>query len=326
MSGPRIAAFAYSAVGHACVKALIEAGAAPVLVVTHEDDPGETRWFPSVAELARAHGIATETAEIAQGRAVEQALQAAAPDLILSFYYRRMIPMRLLRTARLGAFNMHGSLLPKYRGRAPVNWAVLHGESRTGVTLHEMVGRADAGRIVDAEAVPIDPDETAYEVMQKLVPAAVSVLTRQLPALLAGTPPLQVQDEAQATTFGGRGPEDGRIDWHRPATAVHDLVRAVAPPFPGAFSDVPAGDGADDGGGRRLMIWKSIRPAQRELLPVEGAPGLVLSTTPFRVVTGGGILEVADWSWADDGDPRPPAAGTVLPSGRPAAPARADAG
>mgnify|MGYP002034129590 CR=1 FL=1 len=105
MSGPRIAAFAYSAVGHACVKALIEAGAAPVLVVTHEDDPGETRWFPSVAELARAHGIATETAEIAQGRAVEQALQAAAPDLILSFYYRRMIPMRLLRTARLGAFN-----------------------------------------------------------------------------------------------------------------------------------------------------------------------------------------------------------------------------
>ncbi len=310
--GCRIAAFAYSAVGHACVKALIEAGAAPVLVVTHEDDPRETRWFPSVAELARAHGIRAVTAEIGQGRAVDAALEEAAPDLILSFYYRRMIPLRLLRGAALGAFNMHGSLLPKYRGRAPVNWAVLHGEDETGVTLHEMVGRADAGRIVDREALPIHPDETAYEVMQRLVPAAVAVLRRQLPALQAGHPPLQEQDEAGATTFGGRGPEDGRIDWRQPAGAIHNLVRAVAPPFPGAFSEIPAA--GDSMAARRLMIWKSLRPAQRELLPVEGEPGLVLSTDPFRVVTGGGILEIADWSWAGEVEGRPPAAGTVLPS------------
>lgn len=303
---PRIAVFAYSAVGHACVKALIEAGHPPALVVTHEDDPGETRWFPSVAELAAAHGIPAATAEIKDGPAVEAALAAAAPDLILSFYYRRMIPMRLLRAARLGAFNMHGSLLPKYRGRAPVNWAVLHGESETGVTLHEMVGRADAGDIVDAEAVPIGPDDTAYEVMQRLVPAAAMLLRRQLPALLAGDAPRRAQDEAQASTFGGRGPEDGRIDWRRPAQAVHDLVRAVAPPFPGAFSD---------SGERRLMVWKTRMPAQLDLLGAPaGAPGTVLSSDPFLVLTGEGTLEIADWSWADTGDEKAPPAGTILPS------------
>lgn len=305
-AAPRIAAFAYSAVGHACVKVLIEAGHAPVLVATHEDDPAETRWFPSVAELAAAHGIPTVTAEIRDGPAVEEALAAAAPDLILSFYYRRMIPMRLLRPARLGAFNMHGSLLPRYRGRAPVNWAVLHGESETGVTLHEMVGRADAGDIVDQEAVPIGPDDTAYEVMQRLVPAAAAVLRRQLPALLAGTAPRRPQDEAQASCFGGRRPEDGRIDWRRPARAVHDLVRAVAPPFPGAFTEPE---------GRRLMVWKSRLPPQLDLLgPPDGVPGTVLSSDPFLVLTGEGSLEIVDWSWADTGDEKPPAAGKVLPS------------
>jgi len=308
-AGPRIAVFAYSAVGHACLKALIGLRAAPALVVSHEDDPNETRWFPSVAELARAHGLPLVTREIADGPAVAEALAAAGPDLILSFYYRRMIPLRLLRPARLGAFNMHGSLLPRYRGRAPVNWAVLHGERQTGVTLHEMVGRADAGDIVDQEAVPIGPDDTAYEVMQRLVPAAVAVLERQLPALLAGTAPRRPQDESQATTFGGRGPEDGRIDWCRPAQAVHDLVRAVAPPFPGVFSDLTG-----ESGGRRLMVWKTRLPLAPELLPVEGSAGEVLSTDPLSVLTGDGVLELADWSWADGGARMPPSAGTILPS------------
>lgn len=306
---PRIAVFAYSAVGHACVKALVERQFRPVLVVSHEDDPAETRWFPSVAELARAHGLPLVTAEIRDGPAVEEALAAAAPDLILSFYYRRMIPLRLLRQARLGAFNMHGSLLPRYRGRAPVNWAVLQGETETGVTLHEMVGRADAGDIVDQEAVPIGADDTAYEVMQRLVPAASDVLLRQLPALLAGRAPRRPQDEGLATTFGGRRPEDGRIDWHRSARAVHDLVRAVAPPFPGAFSDLEEGDGSG-----RLMVWKTRLPVAPELLPVSGRPGEVLSTDPPTVLTGDGVLELADWSWAGNGARIPPAIGTVLPS------------
>jgi methionyl-tRNA formyltransferase len=148
-----------------------------------------------------------------------------------------MLPPEVLGAARRGAFNMHGSLLPKYRGRAPVNWAVLKGETETGATLHEMVAKPDAGRIVEQERVPIGPDELAVEVFAKVTSAAETVLRRSLPALLAGTAKLRPQDLSRGSYFGGRRPEDGRIDWSKSAREVHDLVRAVAPPYPGAFDD-----------------------------------------------------------------------------------------
>ena len=125
-----------------------------------------------------------------------------------------MIPEAVLDLPSLGAFNMHGSLLPKYRGRAPVNWAVLHGETQIGATLHTMVKQADAGDMIDQEAVSIGPRETAFEVMRKVQQAACVVLERQVKALLAGTAPRIPQDDSQATYFSGRKPEDGRIDWN----------------------------------------------------------------------------------------------------------------
>jgi methionyl-tRNA formyltransferase len=160
----------------------------------------------------------------------------------------------MLAAARRGAYNMHGSLLPKYRGRAPVNWAVLHGERETGATLHEMVAKPDAGGIVDQMAVPILPDDTAKDVFRKVTVAAEVVLDRTLPALLAGSARAVAQDLARGSYFGGRKPEDGRIDWRQPGARIHDLVRAVAPPYPGAFSDV---------GGRRLRILRTRRLADR---------------------------------------------------------------
>jgi methionyl-tRNA formyltransferase len=187
-----------------------------------------------VAELARNRGI--ETLEDPQENLLER-IETLAPDFIFSFYYRRMLPPQLLATARRGAFNMHGSLLPKYRGRAPVNWAVLMGEAETGATLHEMVAKPDAGRIVDRERVPIGEDETAVEVFRKVTAAAETVLRRSLPHLLAGDAVLKEQDLASGSYFGGRRPEDGRIDWSKSAREIHNLVRAVAPPYPGAFSN-----------------------------------------------------------------------------------------
>ena len=108
-------------------------------------------------------------------------MREAAPDFLFSFYYRRMLPPALLALARRGAYNMHGSLLPKYRGRVPVNWAILLGETETGATLHEMVEKPDAGRIVDQKAVPIGPDDQALEVFRKVTGAAEAVLRRSLP-------------------------------------------------------------------------------------------------------------------------------------------------
>ncbi len=135
---------------------------------------------------------------------------------------------------------MHGSLLPRYRGRAPVNWAVLHGERETGATLHYMTEKPDAGDIVAQTRVPILPDDTAREVFDKVTVAAEITLDGVLPALVAGTAPRRPQDLASGSYFGGRRPEDGIIDWSRDAASIHNLVRAVAPPYPGAGRRSPA--------------------------------------------------------------------------------------
>ncbi|MGD9954399.1 MAG: formyltransferase [Burkholderiales bacterium] len=230
------AVFAYHDVGCRCLSVLLEHGVQVPLVVTHRDDPAENVWFGSVEALARKAGLAVATPDDPGEPAFVERLARLAPDFLFSFYYRRMLPPAVLATARRGAYNLHGSLLPKYRGRAPVNWALVHGERETGATLHEMVARPDAGRIAGQEAVPIGENDTAAEVFDRVTGAAGRVLARALPALLAGTVELRPQALAEGSYFGGRRPEDGRIDWSKGAHAIHDLVRAVAPPYPGAFT------------------------------------------------------------------------------------------
>jgi len=248
----RIAVFAYSDTGHACLKWLLDQSESVVFVATHADSPGETIWFPSVAELARSKGIEPAFVEDPKDAAALAKVRAAAPELVFSFYFRHLLPPEILALPRLGAYNMHGSLLPRYRGRAPVNWAILNGESETGATLHVMTGKADAGEIVDQEAVEIEPDETALEVQKKVSAAAVAILARRLEDLKAGKAPRAPQDEAKATTFPRRRPEDGEIDWGQSAKRVHDLVRAVTHPFPGATTNVF--------GGGKTTIWKTRLP------------------------------------------------------------------
>lgn len=228
--------FAYSEVGARCLGALFEADVAVPLVVTHEDDPNEQRWFASVAEVARGAGSRVAMPADPADPALARELAALRPDFIFSFYYRRMLPASVLGAARRGALNIHGSLLPKYRGRAPVNWAVLNGETETGASLHYMVAKPDAGALVDQQRVPIGPDDTAFEVSQRVADAAVTVLRRSLPALIAGTAPARPLDLAHGSYFGGRKPADGEFCWDWPAARIHNLVRAVAPPFPGAFA------------------------------------------------------------------------------------------
>jgi methionyl-tRNA formyltransferase len=246
----RLAVFAYSETGHECLKFLLDQGADVALVVTHADAPGEQIWFPSVAALARSRGIEPVLAGEPDA-ALTARVRAAAPDLLFSFYFRHLLPAEILAVPRLGAYNLHGSLLPKYRGRAPVNWAVANGETQTGATLHVMTGRADAGDIVDQEAVPIGPDDTAYEVQKRVTQAGVKILGRRLTQLLSGTAPRRPQDEAAATKFPRRTPEDGRIDWTRPSEQVHNLVRAVTHPYPGAFTDIFGG---------KTTLWKTRLP------------------------------------------------------------------
>jgi methionyl-tRNA formyltransferase len=239
------------------------------LVITHEDNPNEKIWFASVAQVARDAGIPVITPTDPHAPEVLEAIRAAKPDFFFSFYYRLMLSPELLAMAPRGAFNMHGSLLPKYRGRVPVNWAVLHGETEAGATLHGMVAKPDKGAIVDQMAVPILGDDTAQDVFEKVTLAAELVLHRALPGLLDGTAVLSEQDQAQASYFGGRKAEDGRIQWKQSAQQIHNLVRAVAPPYPGAFATLP-------GSGTLRLLRTRVLHAN------EAGPPALLVRTPVR--------------------------------------------
>jgi methionyl-tRNA formyltransferase len=234
----RAVVFAYHNVGARCLRVLRAHDVDVPLVVTHRDDPREARWFERVSDLADDLGLPWIAPDDANAPDVVARVAALAPDLVFSFYYRRMLGPALLALPARGALNMHGSLLPKYRGRAPVNWAILHGERMTGATLHYMVAKPDAGDIVAQQAVPILPDDTAREVFDKVTVAAEVALSDVLPALLAGRAPRRPNDIARGSYFGGRTAEDGRIDWSHDATRIHDLVRAVAPPYPGALATI----------------------------------------------------------------------------------------
>lgn len=245
---PRAIVFAYHNVGVQCLSVLLAHGVDVPLVVTHIDNPNENIWFDSVAEVAALNGIPVITPEDPNVPDVIERVRAARCDFLFSFYYRHMLKPPLLALPRRGALNMHGALLPKYRGRAPVNWAVIRGEPETGASLHYMAEKPDAGDLVAQQAVPILPDDTAHQVFGKVTVAAEMVLDRWLPALIAGSAPRCPLDLAQGSYFGGRRPQDGRIDWTQPARAIHDLVRGVAPPYPGAFTEL---------GGHRLHILRT---------------------------------------------------------------------
>ena len=227
--------FAYHDVGVNCLKALLNAGIQVDLVVTHEDDPNENVWFASVAKLCTEKNIPYITPSASELNDLTPKLQALSPDYIFSFYYRHMIPAQILACAKIAALNMHGSLLPKYRGRAPVNWAILHGETETGATLHVMEVKPDAGDIVGQAKVSIGPDETATDVFGKVSEAAVAVINQVLPELLQGKVPRKPNELQKGSYFGGRKPADGQIHWNQSAQQVHNLVRAVAPPLSRRF-------------------------------------------------------------------------------------------
>lgn len=230
--------FAYHNVGVRCLSVLLAHGVQVPLVVTHRDNPNENIWFASVAELAALHDIPVITPDDPNMPEVVEQIRALQPDFFFSFYYREMLKRDLLDIPTRGALNMHGSLLPKYRGRVPVNWAIIKGETETGATLHYMTEKPDNGDIVAQQAVPILPDDTAHEVFQKVTVAAEMAINSVLPSLLAGAAPRVRQDLAKGAYFGGRKAEDGIIDWSQDARSIHNLVRAVSPPYPGAFTQL----------------------------------------------------------------------------------------
>jgi methionyl-tRNA formyltransferase len=300
----RAVVFAYHNMGIAGIRALLEHGFTIPLVLSHEDDPGENRWFGSVAEFCRERGIPVYFPKDVNAPPWPGRIRAAAPDLLFSFYYRSMLRKEILEIPPLGAMNLHGSLLPKYRGRAPVNWVLVKGESETGVTLHFMTEKPDAGDIVGQAAVPIAFDDTALTLFAKMEDAASRLLADLLPRIAGGEIPRRPNDLARGSYFGGRRPEDGRIDWSRPAVEIYNLVRAVTRPYPGAFAALD---------GDKLTVWWAIplrgeegSPLSPGTVRVSGGPSYAMAggcvapvSGPRRVVveTGEGWLQLEEIEW-----------------------------
>ncbi|MEQ4707102.1 bifunctional UDP-4-amino-4-deoxy-L-arabinose formyltransferase/UDP-glucuronic acid oxidase ArnA [Providencia huaxiensis] len=271
--------FAYHDIGCVGLKALEKAGFDIQAVFTHTDDPNENHFYSSVARLSADMELPVFAPENVNHPLWIERIREMKPDVIFSFYYRDMLSEELLAIAPKGAFNLHGSLLPKYRGRAPINWALLKGESETGVTLHKMVAKADAGDIIAQEKVVITDTDTSLTLHAKVREAAEVLLDKTLPLIEAGSYKAVAQDESQATYFGRRTAEDGLINWNNSAKEVNCLIRAVTEPYPGAFTYL---------GARKMVIWRA-----RVLDDNRGKPaGTVLSSDPLRIACGQGAIEV----------------------------------
>ena len=271
--------FAYHDIGCLGVQAVLDAGYDIAAIFTHADNPGENTFFGSVSRLAAEAGIPVYAPDDVNHPIWAERISQLAPDVIFSFYYRHLLSDAILEQAPAGAFNLHGSLLPKYRGRAPLNWVLVNGESETGVTLHRMVNRADAGAIIGQQRVAISPDDTALTLHHKLCQTARQVLEQALPAIKRRETRDVLQNESDATYFGRRTPEDSFLTWNRPATTLHNMVRAVAAPWPGAFSY---------SGTQKFTIWSSRVHSQ----PQTAQPGTVISVAPLLIACSEGALEV----------------------------------
>ncbi|MCH2133855.1 MAG: bifunctional UDP-4-amino-4-deoxy-L-arabinose formyltransferase/UDP-glucuronic acid oxidase ArnA [Phycisphaerales bacterium] len=277
---------AYHDIGVTGLESLRREGVEIAAVFTHCDDPGENVWFGSVAEWAAEAGIPVHAPEDINHPIWIERIREMGADTLFSFYYRKLIGQGILDLFPDASYNLHGSLLPSYRGRAPVNWVLVNGETTTGVTLHHMVAKADAGDIVGQVPVTIDPADTARTLMGKVRDAAEELLRETIPQLRDGTATRIPQDESEATVYPRRTPEDGRIDWSMSAESVHNLVRAVTRPYPGAIAQV---------GERQVRVWQSSVSTQTHEIP-----GTVISVDPLLISCGAESLHV-EYGQTDDG-------------------------
>lgn len=267
----RVVLFGYQTWGHRLLSALL-ARHEVVLVVTHpaSDDAYETIWSDSVAELADRHGIPTLVKARPDHETVLEVEKAAA-DVMVACNWRTWIPPEIFSAPRLGTLNVHDSLLPAYAGFAPLNWALINGETEVGVTAHVMDERLDRGDVIVQYRVPVEPVDTATDLFHKTLELFGPITLEALDHMERGTGERRPQNMAQATFFHRRSIEDSRIDWTWPAADIVNLVRAQSDPYPNAFTF--------HGGSRLRILAASVSPQR-----CGGTAGRVFSRSEDGVV------------------------------------------
>ena len=233
---------AYSPVGRAALEGLLEAGVEVKALFTYAQGNDEG-WFEPPAVLAEAKGIPVYIEPSFNTDGVFQRIQSLQPDFLFSFYFREMIQARFLDLPRLGAYNLHGSFLPKYRGRAPINWVLVKGEQETGITLHAMTPKPDDGDIIGQARIPIAWDDTALSLTLRSAEAGRELVRELVPRLADGTAPrLDQKTLGPSSYFGGRKPADSQLALSMTKEEAFNQIRAVADPWPNAFLKTERGE------------------------------------------------------------------------------------
>lgn len=252
----------------ASLEALVKAGHQVAGVFSQPDKPvgrHQNKLQPTpVKERAQAHGIPVYQPETLRDGSALAVLRELDPELIVAAAYGRILPDDILALPPKGCINVHSSLLPKYRGSAPINWAILNGDSETGVTIQEMVHDLDAGDIILQRATPIGADEDAAALYDRLAELGGELLTEAVAQIEAGTVTRTPQDHEKATLAPMLSRALSPINWTRPAQAVHDQVRGLYP-WPAASTDVISGD--------TIKIYRSSLPGKT----VSTYPGVIVS-------------------------------------------------
>jgi len=265
------------------LRRMTEAGHEVLLVVTQPDRPkgrGKQLAPPPVKEAALGLGIEVYQPErVRRPEAVER-LRALAPEVMVVVGYGQIIPQSVIDIPPLGIVNVHASLLPKYRGAGPVQWAIANGETRTGVTTMRIDAGLDTGDMLLRAETEIGAEENAIELGERLAEMGAALLVETLAGLRAGAIVPEKQDASLATYAPLLKKEDGAIDWTHSAEEIHNRVRGFQP-WPGAYTGFR---------GERLHIWRSrVHPE-----PAGRAAGSVVSLKPLAVATGAGVLELLE--------------------------------
>jgi methionyl-tRNA formyltransferase len=256
------------------------------MVVTQPDrraGRGRKLCAPPAKELAERLGIPTMQPEKASAPDVVEALSVLRPEILVVASFGQLLKRRLFALAPLGTINLHASLLPKYRGAAPVHWAVIHGEQETGVTTFLLDEGMDTGDLLLMERIAIGADETAGDIEPRLAVLGAELVLRTLEGLEAGSLMPVPQDDEIASYAPKLTREDGRIDWEQPAAVIHNRVRGLHP-WPGAFSLL---------GDERLKIHRTARTGIRRGDVLPGATAL-RETGRFLVAAADELLELVE--------------------------------
>ena len=262
-----------------CLQRLLEDGHEVPAVFTQPDKPVGRHAVltpPPVKQLALSHGIPVYQPTKMRDGTVAALLRELAPDCLVVVAYGRILPQEILDVPPRGCVNIHGSLLPRYRGAAPIQWSVIRGETVTGVTSMFMDAGMDTGDIIDTPTTPIGENETAGELFERLAPLGAQLLSTTLAAIADGTVTRRPQNDAEATMAPMLEKAMGRLDLTRPARELHNQVRGMNP-WPGAFCTA---------GGKTLKIHETRVAAG------SGAPGTLLCADPVTVACGEGALQL----------------------------------